>query len=117
MKYTILFLLIGLFSGCKERTHVHDIKLNKNQALYHITFHEADQKIESDWIRPHLSSLKGKHIRTKSIRGAIGDSLEVIRIVEFQESKNQLELDAENREVLDSLRKKISFNLAIRVGK
>jgi hypothetical protein len=119
MKAKTASLILGsLFTfSCDIKTRVDDVKLSKNQVVYHFEFHDVDEVIETQTIRPHMVSLTGNHIRTKRFKGIIGDSLEVIRIVEFEESKNEDDLKKENREVLESLRKKVSFNVEIRVGK
>lgn len=119
MKFKIYFLILSLFllHGCNTRTQVDDIKLNKNQALYHFFFPKADEKLRSEWIRPHLVSLTGKHLRTKSFRGVTGESFEVIRVVEFENFKDEETLKTENRKVFDSLRNKTHFSVEIRIGK
>jgi hypothetical protein len=109
-------MFIVLVCGCESRTKADDIILKKNQALYHFVIYGYDEKTYTEWIRPHLTSLTGKHIRTKNFRAIAGDSFEVIRIVEFVDSVNIKELRSENKKVFDSLRKKAKYKVELRSG-
>ena len=114
---SILSLVVLIaFLGCETKTEARDILLGENQVLYYFSFVEADEKLVSEWIEPHLVSLTGKHLKTINQRGVSGRSFEVMRVVEFDKHKSSKDIEMENKKVLDSLRKKIEFNLKIRIG-
>jgi hypothetical protein len=111
-----IILIVGIFQGCGKATSKEQLVLKDNEAVYAFDFNGVNDSDVSDWIEPHMVSLSGFNYQTISQNGLAGSDFTIMVLVRFSEKQSSEQLVENNLHILESLRKKVSFQLYVRVG-